>query len=148
MVLPMAWKRIKPVVRNKIRELLTQSTRKGILAALRYHLPKEEIAELKVSVRTVARIAAAEKKAGKPHRRPLKKGYATLAEINLQMRKRQRNQGEDQAIEAFLAGKTYKEAIEGTGISISALYRLCRERGIRRKDFKTKTEKGALKQED
>ena len=135
----MPGKKIKDPVRAKIKELLPSSTRKGLPEALPWHLPKESTEELRsISPRTIARIAAEAKKAGEPHRRPLRSQSVTLVQRQVQMRKQARKQKLDQALEAFRAGETYKKAAGDAGISVSTLYRHCRETRERETDWPRK----------
>lgn len=131
----MPGKKLKGPIRTKIKELLPRSTRKGLPEALPWHLPKESAEELRaISPRTIARIAAEAKKAGEPHRRPLRSQSVSLEQRQVEMRKQARKKRFDQALEAFHAGETYEKAAADAGISVSTLYRACRAEASRRKD--------------
>ncbi len=131
----MPGKKIRDIVRSKIKELLPGSTRKGLPKALPNYLPNECAAGLRaISLRTIERIAAEAKKAGEPYRRPLRSQSTTIKQRQVQMRRQARKKRLDQALEAFRAGQTYKQAAQDAGISVSALYRHCRAESLREKD--------------
>lgn len=134
----MRGKKTSEVIREQIEKLLTARNSEELPAALKVHLKVLKIhlegldpEGVVVSPRTVARIRAEAKKAGKPYR-PTPEGVKHAKKLS--ERKEGRKQKLDRAIEAFRAGATYKKAAGDAGISVSTLYRHCRAERERETD--------------
>lgn len=129
---------LDPKVRAKVKDLLRSWPQNQVCLHLPIHLPGLQEEDLP-SLRTISRIAAELKAAGKPHRRPTKaeKMKATRGAF------KPAKAALDRAAAAYRAGQTpppgakratYAGIAEEFGVTIPTLVRRCRKLGARKKD--------------